>query len=143
MLQHNPTLMRIDQSDVEPWLCSCAHPSVGVCSQREISMLLWMLFLIEKQNSMGALICFFLLHCDQKGGKHSFQLVLKHGGVPRTDSFLAVLSYLSYTAQAHLPRDGTAYIVLGPPTPVTSHGNHTQIRPKVNLIWAVTPDFLR
>ena len=39
-------------------------------------------------------------------------------------AFSGLLSYLSYTAQSHLPRDSIAHIGVGPPIAVLYHWDH-------------------
>lgn len=52
----------------------------------------------------------------------------------RTDCWLA--SYFSYTAWAHLSRDGTAHSGMNPPTSASNQENALQVCPQMNLMAA-------
>ena len=49
----------------------------------------------------------------------------------------SLLGYLSYIAQAHLPREGTTYSGLGLSTSVSSKDNNSQVCLQANLMEAI------
>lgn len=55
-------------------------------------------------------------------------------------AFPGLFSYLSYTDQAYLPRDGTAHRGLDPPTLISSQGKAPLICPQATLTKAI-PQF--
>lgn len=52
-------------------------------------------------------------------------------------AFCLMLSSIACTNQAHVPRGGATHSGMGPPIPIISQNNLSQVWLQANLIWAI------